>query len=272
MGARIERCFSEAKSQSRAVLGMFVSAGDPEADLSEDILDVLVENGADFIELGMPFSDPMADGPAIQASSLRAINKGMTLEKTLAIAARFRKKHPDTPLILMGYFNPIYIYGTERFISEAAAIGVDGLIIVDLPPEEDDELCTPAQAAGIDFIRLVTPTTLGSRLDVVLKHAGGFVYYVAIAGITGTKSAETSSITQAMARISQATSLPTVTGFGIRTAEQAHQAAQVSDGVVVGSALVQIIEAASKTNPINHDTLLSEIGEFCAGLSAAMKR
>jgi len=272
MGARIERCFSEAKSQNRAVLGMFVSAGDPEAELSEHILDRLVTHGADFIELGMPFSDPMADGPAIQASSLRAIKAGMTLEHSLAIARRFRQKHPKTPLILMGYFNPIYIYGTDLFIAEATDAGVDGLIIVDLPPEEDDELCTPAQQAGLDFIRLVTPTTLGDRLEVVLNNAGGFVYYVAIAGITGTKSAETDSIKQAMARISGATTLPCVTGFGIRTAEQAHQAAQVSDGVVVGSALVQIIEDATKTNPINHDKLLSEIGEFCAGLAAAMKR
>lgn len=272
MGGRIARCFSEAKSENRAVLGMFVSAGDPEAGLSEQILDVLVSNGADFIELGMPFSDPMADGPAIQASSLRAIKAGMTLEKTLDIATRFRKNHPDTPLILMGYFNPIYIYGTDRFLDAAAKAGVDGLIIVDLPPEEDDELCTPARQAGLDFIRLVTPTTLGDRLEVVLNHAGGFVYYVAIAGITGTKSAETDSIKQAMTRINGATDLPCVTGFGIRTAEQAHQAAQVSDGVVVGSALVQLIEDAAETNPLNHDRLLSDMGSFCAGLAAAMKR
>ena len=270
--SRISQCFANAAAKNRAVLGVFVTAGDPDEATSAALLDSLVENGADFIELGMPFSDPMADGPAIQAASLRAIKAGMTLQKTLDMAAAFRARDPDTPLILMGYFNPIYIYGTDRFLDAAAKAGVDGLIIVDLPPEEDDELCTPACQAGLDFIRLVTPTTLGDRLEVVLNNAGGFVYYVAIAGITGTKSAETDSIKQAMTRIKGANDLPCVTGFGIRTAEQAHQAAQVSDGVVVGSALVQLIEDAAETNPLNHDRLLSDMGSFCAGLAAAMKR
>ena len=245
MTQRIENCFAQAKAQNRAVLGCFVTAGDPDAETAEMVLDTLVENGADFIELGMPFSDPMADGPAIQASSLRAIKAGMTLEKTLKMAGDFRAKHPHTPLILMGYFNPIYIYGADKFLDDAAEAGVDGLIIVDLPPEEDSELCDPATAKGLDFIRLVTPTTLGDRLETVLNKAGGFVYYVAIAGITG---------------------------FGIRTAEQAGKVAQLGDGVVVGSALVQHIEAASETTPLNRDKLLQDIGSFCAELAQAMQR
>ena len=272
MSSRIETCFAKAKAANRSVLGIFVSAGDPDEQTSEMILDSLVENGADFIELGMPFSDPMADGPAIQAASLRAIGSGMTLTKTLAMAARFRQRHPDTPLILMGYYNPIYIYGRDAFLADAKKAGVDGLIIVDLPPEEDVELCDPATEAGLDFIRLVTPTTLGDRLDVVLNKAGGFVYYVAIAGITGTKSAEADSIKTAMARITEATDLPAVTGFGIRNAEQAAQTAHLSDGVVVGSAMVQLIENACKTGAAERDSLLSEIGDFCSSLSAAMQR
>ena len=272
MTQRIENCFAQAKAQNRAILGCFVTAGDPDAETAEMVLDTLVENGADFIELGMPFSDPMADGPAIQASSLRAIKAGMTLEKTLKMAGDFRAKHPHTPLILMGYFNPIYIYGADKFLDDAAEAGVDGLIIVDLPPEEDSELCDPATAKGLDFIRLVTPTTLGDRLETVLNKAGGFVYYVAIAGITGTKSAETDSIKTAMQRISGATELPAVTGFGIRTAEQAGKVAQLGDGVVVGSALVQHIEAASETTPLNRDKLLQDIGSFCAELAQAMQR
>ncbi len=272
MTSRISKCFELAKAENRAVLGLFVSAGDPDLETSEMILDKLVENGADFIELGMPFSDPMADGPAIQASSLRAIKAGMNLSETLKVAERFRAKHPNTPLILMGYFNPIYIYGVENFLDDAVKAGVDGLIIVDLPPEEDSELCDPAREKGLDFIRLVTPTTLGDRLEVVLNKAGGFVYYVAIAGITGTKSADTDTIKSAMERISSATSLPSVTGFGIRNAEQAAKTATLSDGVVVGSALVQRIEQAAETNPINRDKLLSDIGGFCAELAQAMKR
>ena len=195
MNNRISQCFVRAKTDNRAVLGIFVSAGDPSAEASAAILDNLVENGADFIELGMPFSDPMADGPAIQAASLRAIKQGMTLAKTLDMAKSFRARHPDTPLILMGYYNPIYMYGKDAFIKDALAVGVDGLIIVDLPPEEDSELCDDARTAGLSFIRLVTPTTLGDRLPVVLEKADGFVYYVAIAGITGTKSAQRTQLT-----------------------------------------------------------------------------
>lgn len=270
MTTRIAQCFEAAASKNRAVLGVFVTAGDPDEQTSAALLDSLVENGADFIELGMPFSDPMADGPAIQAASIRAIKAGMTLQKTLDMAAGFRQRHPDTPLILMGYFNPIYIYGQDAFIRAAKEAGVDGLIIVDLPPEEDVELCDAAREAGLSFIRLVTPTTLGDRLPVVIEKAGGFVYYVAIAGITGTKSAATDSIRSAFTRLREETDLPAVAGFGIRSAEQANEVATIADGVVVGSALVQKIEDAVGSG--DDKKLIADVGCFCATLSAAMQR
>ena len=270
MANRILDSFSKAKDQGRGILGVFVSAGDPNEQICVEILDQLVENGADLIELGMPFSDPMADGPAIQAASLRAIRAGMTLEKTLKIARDFRARHPEVPLILMGYFNPIYLYGREAFLDDANAAGVDGLIIVDLPPEEDGELCDPAREAGLDFIRLTTPTTKGKRLERVLEKAGGFVYYVSITGITGTKSAGAESIANAVSEIRGATSLPVVTGFGIRTPEQAAQAAHLSDGAIIGSAVVDII-----ANNIDEDGKASadipqKIGDFVGTLSKAI--
>ena len=270
MASRISQTFAKAKSNGRGILGVFVSAGDPTEEICVATLDALVEAGADMIELGMPFSDPMADGPAIQAASLRAIAAGMTLEKTLKIAADFRQKHSETPLILMGYYNPIYIYGRDAFLEQAIAAGVDGLIIVDLPPEEDVELCDPAIEAGLDFIRLTTPTTKGARLTRVLEKAGGFVYYVSITGITGTKSAAGDSIKQAVADIKGATDLPVVTGFGIRTPEQAAEAAQLSDGAIVGSAVVEIIadnidEAGNAAPDIPH-----KIGNFVASLANAI--
>ena len=240
MSSRIETAFANAKAEGRGILGVFVTAGDPDEGTSAKILDALVEANVDIVELGMPFSDPMADGPAIQAASLRALKNGMTLAGTLEIARGFRQRHPDTPLVLMGYYNPIYIYGVDRFLAEASEAGVDGLIVVDLPPEEDDELCEPATEAGLDFIRLVTPTSDTERLSVVLDSASGFVYYVAITGITGTRSAAADSISAAYKRISAATDLPVVTGFGIRTPEQAGEAASLSDGAIVGSAVVEI--------------------------------
>ncbi len=243
MTSRIEAAFANARAADRGILGIFVSAGDPDRATSDAILDALVDAKVDIVELGMPFSDPMADGPAIQAASLRALKGGMTLAGTLEMAKGFRDRHPDTPLVLMGYYNPIYIYGVDAFLADAVAAGVDGLIVVDLPPEEDDELCLPACAAGLDFIRLVTPTSDAERLPVVLGTASGFVYYVAITGITGTRSAGADSISEAYARISSATDLPVVTGFGIRTPEQAGQAASLSDGAIVGSAVVDIIAA-----------------------------
>ncbi|MGC6517814.1 MAG: tryptophan synthase subunit alpha [Candidatus Puniceispirillaceae bacterium] len=270
MAGRISQTFAKAKADNRGILGVFVSAGDPSEDICVATLDALVEAGADLIELGMPFSDPMADGPAIQAASLRAIAAGMTLEKTLKIASDFRNRHPDTPLILMGYFNPIYIYGTSQFIDDAKKAGVDGLIIVDLPPEEDGELCDPAIAAGLDFIRLTTPTTKGERLTRVLEKAGGFVYYVSITGITGTKSAGADSIKNAVEDIRKATDLPVVTGFGIRTAEQAAEAARLSDGAIVGSAVVEIIANNIDEAGTPSADIPQKIGQFVSELANAI--
>ena len=270
MANRIANSFAQAKTEGRGILGVFVSAGDPNEQLCIEILDQLVENGADLIELGMPFSDPMADGPAIQAASLRAIRAGMTLEKTLTIAKDFRTRHPDVPLILMGYFNPIYIYGRDAFLEEASKAGVDGLIIVDLPPEEDGELCDPANAAGLDFIRLTTPTTKGKRLERVLEKAGGFVYYVSITGITGTKSAGADSIAKAVGDIRNATDLPVVTGFGIRTAEQAAEAANLSDGAIIGSAVVDIIANNIDEDGTPSAEIPQKIGSFVSTLSKAI--
>ena len=270
MAGRISQRFAHAKAQGRGTLGVFVSAGDPTEEICVATLDELVAAGADIIELGMPFSDPMADGPAIQAASLRAIQAGMTLEKTLKIAADFRERHPQTPLILMGYYNPIYMYGVNAFIEAALSAGVDGLIVVDLPPEEDGELCDPAIAAGLDFIRLTTPTTKGARLTRVLEKAGGFVYYVSITGITGTKSAAADSIKAAVSDIRTATDLPVVTGFGIRTPEQAAEAAKLSDGAVVGSAVVEIIANNIDDTGTPAADIPQKIGAFVASLSKAI--
>ena len=267
MTSRIEAAFANARAADRGILGVFVSAGDPDRATSDAILDALVDAKVDIVELGMPFSDPMADGPAIQAASLRALKGGMTLAGTLEMAKGFRDRHPDTPLVLMGYYNPIYIYGVEAFLADAVAAGVDGLIVVDLPPEEDDELCLPARAAGLDFIRLVTPTSDAERLPVVLGTASGFVYYVAITGITGTRSAGADSISEAYARISSATDLPVVTGFGIRTPEQAGQAASHSDGAIVGSAVVDIIADNLASDGSGTPEIVSKIAAFVGDLA-----
>lgn len=247
MAGRIDNAFANSKIENRGSLGVFITAGDPDAQTTEELLDGLVEAGVDFIELGMPFSDPMADGPSIQAASLRALNGGMTLAGTLEIASNFRQRHPDVPLVLMGYYNPIYIYGSDRFIADAVAAGVDGLIIVDLPPEEDEELCHPAHKAGLSFIRLITPTSDDQRLPTILASTSGFVYYVSITGITGMASATARSISAAYQRIRKQTDLPIVTGFGIRTPEQAAEFASLSDGAVVGSAVVDIIANCATT-------------------------
>ena len=267
MTSRIEAAFANARAADRGILGVFVSAGDPDRATSDAILDALVDAKVDIVELGMPFSDPMADGPAIQAASLRALKGGMTLAGTLEMAKGFRDRHPDTPLVLMGYYNPIYIYGVEAFLADAVAAGVDGLIVVDLPPEEDDELCLPARAAGLDFIRLVTPTSDAERLPVVLGTASGFVYYVAITGITGTRSAGADSISEAYERISSATDLPVVTGFGIRTPEQAGQAASLSDGAIVGSAVVDIIADNLASDGSGTPEIVSKIAAFVGDLA-----
>ena len=252
MAGRIDTAFAKAKAENRGSLGVFITAGDPDAATTEALLDGLVDAGVDFIELGMPFSDPMADGPAIQAASLRALKGGMSLTATLEIARNFRQRHPDMPLVLMGYYNPIYIYGNDRFIADSVAAGVDGLIIVDLPPEEDSELCIPARDAGLNVVRLITPTSHDQRLPAILAQASGFVYYVSVTGITGMASAAATSISDAYQRIRKQTDLPIVTGFGIRTPEQAAESARLSDGAVVGSAVVDII-ADGVANPSSPD-------------------
>lgn len=239
---RIDRRFAALKRESRGALVTFITAGDPDYDTCAQILAGLPTAGADVIELGMPFSDPMADGPAIQASSQRALAAGQTMRRTLAMVANFRKQDPDTPIVLMGYYNPIYVYPAQAFLDDAKAAGVDGLIIVDVPPEADDELCLPAMERGLSFIRLATPTTDSRRLPAVLANSSGFVYYVSITGITGTAAPDVEAVHAHVARIRRATTLPVVVGFGVKTPEQARAIAAGADGVVVGSALVSAIE------------------------------
>jgi tryptophan synthase alpha chain len=241
---RIDARFAELKQQERAALITFLMAGDPDPATSLDILKALPKAGADVIEIGMPFTDPMADGPAIQAAGLRALKAGMTLKKTLAMVRAFRTGDATTPLVLMGYYNPIYIYGVEKFLTDAKSAGVDGLIIVDLPPEEDDELCLPAMRAGLNFIRLATPTTDDKRLPAVLANTSGFVYYVSITGITGSASADANVVGDAVARIKRHTKLPVCVGFGIRTPLAARGIAQHADGAVVGTALVDALRGS----------------------------
>lgn len=241
--SRIDRRFAEVKAKGRPALVTFVTAGDPDYKTSLDILLGLPAAGADLVELGMPFSDPMADGPAIQASSLRALKAGQTMRKTLEMVRAFRQKDKATPLILMGYYNPIYVYPALEFLREAKASGVDGLIVVDVPPEADDELCLPAMKAGLAFIRLATPTTDAARLPRVLENTSGFVYYVSITGITGSAAPDVKAVHQQVKRIKASTPLPVAVGFGVKTPEQAAAIGRGADGVVVGSALVDVIKA-----------------------------
>ena len=265
---RLDRKFAALKSEGRKAFIAFVTAGDPDPETSFSILSGLPAAGADIIELGMPFTDPMADGPSIQAASQRALKAGQTLEKTLAMVARFRAEDDTTPLVLMGYYNPVFIYGVDRFIKDAVAAGVDGLIIVDLPAEEDSELCLPAMEGGLNFIRLATPTTDDARLPDVLKNTSGFVYYVSITGITGSAAPDVSKVSDSVARIKRHTDLPVAVGFGIRTPEQAGAIASVADGAVVGSALVDVIgETAENGDKSSTDcvarvlTLASDLAE-----------
>ena len=244
MTTRIDARFAELKKQGRSAFITFLMAGDPDPATSLAIIKALPKAGADIIEIGMPFTDPMADGPAIQAAGLRALKAGMTLKKTLAMVREFRKDDNATPLVLMGYYNPIYIYGVDKFVADAKTAGVDGLIIVDLPPEEDVELCLPAMKAGLNFIRLATPTTDDKRLPAVLANTSGFVYYVSITGITGSASANTAVVGEAVARIKRHTKLPVCVGFGIRTPEAARGIAENADGAVVGTALVDALAAS----------------------------
>ncbi|MFM8607606.1 MAG: tryptophan synthase subunit alpha [Hyphomicrobiales bacterium] len=241
MTTRIDTRFAALKKEGRAALVTFYMGGDPDPETSLKVIKALPKAGADLIEIGMAFTDPMADGPTIQAAGLRALSKGITLEKTLHLVREFRKDDDETPIILMGYFNPIFIYGVEKFLIDAKSSGVDGLIVVDCPPEEDDELCKPALKAGLNFIRLATPTTDEKRLPKVLQNTSGFVYYVSIAGITGAARPDPQKVAASVARIKSHTSLPVAVGFGVRTAADAAEIAKTADGVVVGSALVEAV-------------------------------
>jgi tryptophan synthase alpha chain len=268
---RIDACFAALKKDKRPALVTFVSAGDPDLATSERILAGLAGAGADIIELGMPFSDPMADGPAIQASSLRALKNGHTMIKTLAMVRRFRANDAKTPIVLMGYYNPIYVYGNERFIADAKAAGVDGLIVVDVPPEADEELCLPAVAAGLNFIRLATPTTDAKRLPAVLKNTSGFVYYVSITGITGAAAPVATDVHEQVSRIKGQTPLPVVVGFGVRTGPQAKAISKGADGVVVGSALVSMIDKSLGSKGETMPKTVSAVLDLVAELSAALR-
>ena len=248
MSDRLDQCFARLRATNRAAFVPFITGGDPNLETSAALLKALPEAGADIIELGMPFSDPMADGPTVQAASLRALAAGTTLVDVLGLVTAFRQHDQETPIILMGYYNPIYSYGAERFLDNALAAGVDGLIVVDLPPEHDDELCLPALARGISFVRLASPTTDDDRLPTVLRNTSGFVYYVSITGTTGTKSADAVKVGHAVDRLRQHTDLPIAVGFGIRTPEQAAAIARTADAAVVGSAIVSTVESSLDPN------------------------
>lgn len=268
---RITRRFAAMKRQGRAGLVTFVTAGDPDHETSLAILKGLPAAGADVIELGMPFTDPMADGPAIQAAGLRALNNGARMTRTLEMVRAFRQGDTETPLVLMGYYNPIYSYGVERFLTDAREAGVDGLIVVDLPPEEDAELCVPALAAGVNFIRLTTPTTDDARMPAVLANTSGFVYYVSVTGITGAGSASNAAIEEAVARLRRHTDLPLAVGFGIATPEAAAAVARVADAAVVGSAIVRKIEAGLDADGKPGAGLVADVLDFVKTLSQGVR-
>jgi tryptophan synthase alpha chain len=273
MTGRIDRRFASLREEGRAALVTFTMAGDPDFETSVAILKGLPKAGADVVEFGMPFTDPMADGPAIQAAGLRALKAGQNMKKTLAAVREFRAGDDATPLVLMGYYNPIYIYGVERFLTDARAAGVDGLIVVDLPPEEDIELCLPAVKAGLNFIRLAAPTTDDKRLPTVLTNTSGFVYYVSITGITGAAAPDASKVASAVARIKRHTALPVCVGFGVRTAAHARAIAEGADGVVVGSALVEAVRKSlgtdSKPTSATVETVTGLVHELATGVRGA---
>jgi tryptophan synthase alpha chain len=271
MATRIDRRFAELKTEGRAALVTFLTAGDPDPETSLALVQALPAAGADVIELGMPFTDPMADGPAIQMSSQRALKAGQTLKKTLELVRAFRGSDDATPLVLMGYYNPIYIYGVDRFLRDSKSAGVDGLIIVDLPPEEDEELCLPALKAGLNFIRLATPTTDDKRLPAVLANTSGFVYYVSITGITGAATPDAEKVAAAVARIKRHTKLPVAVGFGVRTAEQAAGIASGADGVVVGSALVNVLKGSLDPNDKATEKTVSGVVDLVAALARGVR-
>ena len=268
---RIAARFTELRALNRAAFIPFITAGDPDAGISSEILQRLPGAGADLIELGMPFSDPMADGPAIQASSLRALKSGMTARGVLALVERFRVHDDVTPMVLMGYFNPIHAYGVHHFLRDAGHAGVDGLIVVDLSPEEDGEFRTNAAKNGIEIVRLATPTTTDRRLETVLHGAGGFLYYVSVTGVTGTKTVSTDEVANAIARIRRKSSLPCAVGFGIRTPEQAASVARIADAAVVGSAIVQSVADAVAAHRTRGDVIDGAL-QLCRTLSDAVHR
>jgi tryptophan synthase alpha chain len=276
MTTRIDTRFAALKAEGRAALVTFVTAGDPDHASSLAIMQALPQAGADVIELGMPFTDPMADGPSVQAAGQRALKGGETLVKTLAMVREFRAGDNTTPIVLMGYYNPIYIYGVERFLADAKAAGVDGLIVVDLPPEEDEELCLPALQAGLNFIRLATPTTDDKRLPKVLANTSGFVYYVSITGITGAAAPDPSRVTEAVKRIKRHTKLPVAVGFGVRTADQARAIAEGADGVVVGSALVDAVrtslDAEGRATPATVKAVADLVAALAQGVRSAARQ
>ncbi|MCF6444929.1 tryptophan synthase subunit alpha [Nereida sp. MMG025] len=261
---RIDAKFAELKAQNRKAFVSYVMAGDPDFDASLELVKGLPAAGVDIIELGLPFTDPMADGPAIQLAGQRALEGGMTLDRTLELATEFRKTDDTTPIVMMGYYNPIYSRGVDLFLTQAKAAGIDGLIIVDLPPEEDDELCIPAQAAGLNFIRLATPTTDVKRLPKVLQNTSGFVYYVSITGITGAAEAQGADVAPEVARMKQSTDLPIIVGFGVKTPEKSREIAGIADGTVVGSAIVQKIAEGKPT-----DEILAFVKSLADGAHAA---
>ncbi len=271
MTTRIDARFAELKQQGRSAFVTFLMAGDPDPATALEIIKALPKAGADIIEIGMPFTDPMADGPSIQAAGLRALKAGMTLKKTLAMVGEFRKGDTATPIVLMGYYNPIYIYGVDKFLVDAKSAGVDGLIIVDLPPEEDAELCLPAMKAGLNFIRLATPTTDDKRLPAVLANTSGFVYYVSITGITGSASANTAVVGEAVARIKRHTNLPVCVGFGIRTPEAARGIAENADGAVVGTALVDALAASLDAEGHGTAKTVTAVADLVAALAQGVR-
>jgi tryptophan synthase alpha chain len=268
---RIDARFAQLKKEVRSAFVAFLMAGDPDPKTSLAIIKALPKAGADIIEIGMPFSDPMADGPSIQAAGLRALKAGMTLKKTLELVRGFREGDATTPLVLMGYYNPIYIYGVEKFLADAKSAGVDGLIIVDLPPEEDTELCVPALKAGLNFIRLATPTTDDKRLPAVLANTSGFVYYVSITGITGAAAANAKVVADAVARIKRHTNLPVCVGFGIRTPDVARAIAERADGAVVGTALVDALRGSLDAEGRAGANTVNAVADLAASLAAGVR-
>jgi tryptophan synthase alpha chain len=272
---RIDATFARCRAEGRAALVTYVMAGDPDPETSLKVLEALPAAGADIVEFGLPFTDPMADGPAIQAAGLRALKGGQGVVKTLELVRRFRAGNADTPVILMGYYNPIHTYGVERFLGDAVEAGIDGLIVVDLPPEEDDELCLPALARGLAFIRLATPTTDERRLPAVLANTAGFVYYVSITGITGTATPDFGKVGEAVGRIRRHTALPVVVGFGVKTGAHAAEIAKGADGVVVGSALVDALarslDAEGRAGPDSVGAVAGLVRELAEGVRSANK-